>query len=208
MAPNPALTIPEIGKLSLLYNAAMTDVTRLLIVIEEGDTQATDKLLPLVYQELRKLASVKLSKEAQGQSLQPTMLVHDAYLRLVDVEDPQEWQGRGHFFAAAAEAMRRILVERARRKRRLKLGGHLQRVELHEPIAEIESPVEDLLVLDEALNRLEKRWPEKAKLVKLKYFAGLTIAQVAEAMKISTATAERHWKFARVWLHSEIHGDR
>lgn len=132
------------------YNAAMSDVTRLLLAIEDGDLQATDELLPLVYQELRNLAAAKLSKELQGQSLQPTMLIHDAYLRLVDVDDPQKWQSRGHFFAAAAEAMRRILVEKARRKRRLKHGGHLQRVELREPIAEIDSPVEDLLALDEA----------------------------------------------------------
>ena len=190
------------------YNAVMSDVTRLLLAIEEGDSHATDELLPLVYQELRKLAAARLSKELQGQSLQPTMLLHEAYLRLVDVDDPQKWQGRGHFFAAAAEAMRRILVERARRKRRLKHGGHLQRVELRESIIEIVSPVDDLLALDEALTRFEKQWPEKARLVKLKYFAGLTIPEASEAMKISTATAERYWKFARAWLHSQLQGGR
>ena len=182
----------------------MSDVTRLLMAIEEGNERATDQLLPLVYQELRELASAKLAKEQRGQSLQPTMLVHEAYLRLVDVAKPQKWQGRGHFFAAAAEAMRRILVEKARRKQRQKHGGHLQRVELHDPMATIESPVEDLLALDEALTRLEQQWPEKAKLVKLKYFAGLTIPEASEAMHISTATAERYWKFARAWLHSQL----
>ena len=182
----------------------MSDVTRLLLAIETGDEQATDDLLPLVYQELRKLASSKLSQELQGQSLQPTMLVHDAYLRLVDVEEPQKWQGRGHFFSAAAEAMRRILVEKARRKRRRKHGGHLHRVEFDEPIASIESPVEDLLALDEALTRFEQQWPDKAKLVKLKYFAGMTIPEASKTMRISTATAERYWKFARAWLHSQL----
>jgi RNA polymerase sigma factor (TIGR02999 family) len=177
------------------------------LAIEDGDAEATDYLLPLVYEELRKLAAAKLSKEAKGQSLQPTMLVHDAYLRLVDVDAPQKWQGRGHFFAAAAEAMRRILVEHARRKRRLKHGGQLQRVVLHEPTADFESPVEDLLALDEALAQFEEQWPEKARLVKLRYFAGLTIPEASEAMRISTATAERHWKFARAWLHSQLNGD-
>ena len=186
------------------YNTGMSDVTRLLLAIEEGDEQATDQLLPLVYQELRSLASAKLSREQRGQSLQPTMLVHEAYLRLVDVAEPQKWRGRGHFFAAAAEAMRRILVDKARRKQRRKHGGHLQRVELRDPTAAIENPVEDLLALDEALTRLEQQWPKKAKLVKLRYFAGLTILEASEAMHSSTATAERYWKFARAWLHSQL----
>jgi RNA polymerase sigma factor (TIGR02999 family) len=158
----------------------------------------------LVYQELRSLAAAKLSKEKPGQTLQPTMLVHEAYVRLVDVEQPQQWNGRGHFFGAAAEAMRRILVERARRKRSEKHGGQMQRVELHAATAAIDRPVDDLLALDEALSRFEQQWPDKARLVKLKYFAGLTIPEAAEALEISTATAERHWKFARAWLHSQL----
>jgi RNA polymerase sigma factor (TIGR02999 family) len=185
----------------------MSNVTQLLLAIEDGDESATDELLPLVYEELRKLAAARLLQEMRGQSLQPTMLVHDAYLRLVDVDEPQKWQSRGHFFTAAAEAMRRILVEKARRRRRQKHGGHLQRVELHEPTTPIQSPVEDLLALDEALTRFEQEWPNKAKLVKLKYFAGLTIPEASEAMKISTATAERYWRFARAWLHSQLSGD-
>lgn len=182
----------------------MSDVTRILSAIESGDEQASDKLLPLVYQELRKLAAAKLSNEKPGQTLQPTMLVHEAYVRLVDVEQPQQWNGRGHFFGAAAEAMRRILVEKARRKESQKHGGQMQRVELDVAAAAIENPVDDLLALDEALTRFEQQWPEKAKLVKMKYFAGLTIPEASEAMSISTATAERHWKFARAWLHSQL----
>jgi RNA polymerase sigma factor (TIGR02999 family) len=181
----------------------MSDVTKILSAIERGDENAAAKLLPLVYQELRKLAAAKLSKEKPGQTLQPTMLVHEAYLRLVDVEQPPQWNGRGHFFGAAAEAMRRILVEKARRKLSQKHGGHMQQVEL-DVVAAIENPVENLLALDEALTRFEQQWPDKAKLVKLKYFAGLTIPEASEAMGISTATAERYWKFARVWLHAQL----
>ncbi len=184
----------------------MSDVTQLLLAIQEGDEQATDALIPLVYQELRQLAAAKLSKEYQSQSIQPTMLVHEAYLRLIDVKEPQTWQGRGHFFAAAAEAMRRILVEKARRRKRLKHGGEFNRVELDEASASVDTPVEDLLALDEALSEFEQRWPDKAQLVKLKYFAGLTIPEASEALKISTATAERQWKFARAWLHSQLKG--
>jgi RNA polymerase sigma factor (TIGR02999 family) len=188
----------------LIYNTAMSDVTKILSAIERGDENAADKLLPLVYQELRKLAAAKLSKEKPGQTLQPTMLVHEAYVRLVDVEQPQQWNGRGHFFEAAAEAMRRILVEKARRKLSQKHGGRIQRIELDVATAAIENPVEDLLALDEALTRFEQQWPDKAKLVKLKYFAGLTIPEASEAMGVSTATAERYWKFARAWLHSQL----
>ena len=158
----------------------------------------------MVYQELRKLAAAKLSKEKPGQTLQPTMLVHEAYLRLVDVDEPRQWNGRGHFFGAAAEAMRRILVEKARRKRSLKHGGQMQRIELDLASAAIENPVEELLALDEALSRFEQQWPDKAKLVKLKYFAGLTIPEASQVIGISTATAERYWKFARAWLHSQL----
>jgi RNA polymerase sigma factor (TIGR02999 family) len=182
----------------------MSDVTRILSAIERGDPNAADKLLPLVYEELRRLAAVKLSKEKPGQTLQPTMLVHEAYVRLVDVDRPQQWNGRAHFFGAAAEAMRRILVEKARRKQSQKHGGDLRRVELDVATAAIENPVEDLLALDEALTRFEQQWPDKARLVKLKYFAGLTIPEASAAMGISTATAERYWKFARAWLHSEL----
>ncbi len=182
----------------------MMDVTQILCRIEQGDLVAAQQLLPLVYEELRKLAAAKLSKEQPGQTLQPTMLVHEAYVRLVDVDQPQQWHGRGHFFGAAAEAMRRILVEKARRKRSQKHGGDLRRVELDDPAAAIENPVEDLLALDEALTRFEQQWPDKARLVKLKYFAGLAIPEASQAMGISTATAERYWRFARAWLHSEL----
>ena len=181
----------------------MSDVTRILSAIENGDSAAAEALLPLVYQELRKLAAAKLANEKPGQTLQPTVLVHEAYVRLVDVDKPQPWNGRGHFFAAAAEAMRRILVEKARKKQSLKQGGQMRRVELVDA-AVAENSNDDLLALDEALTRLEQQWPDKARLVKLKYFAGLSIPEASQAMGISTATAERHWKFARAWLHSQL----
>jgi RNA polymerase sigma factor (TIGR02999 family) len=182
----------------------MNDVTRILTAIERGDRAAADELLPLVYQELRKLAAAKLSNEKPGQTLQPTVLVHEAYLRLVDVDEPQEWNGRGHFFAAAAEAMRRILVENARRKQSQRHGGGRRRLELDAVSPATEARDEELLALDEALGKLDERWPEKAKLVKLRYFAGMTIPEAAKAMGISHATAERHWTFARAWLHSQL----
>ncbi|MFO0820022.1 MAG: ECF-type sigma factor [Pirellulales bacterium] len=182
------------------------DVTRILSAIENGDQQASAELLPLVYQELRKLAAAKLSREKPGQTIQPTVLVHEAYLRLVDKDQQHHWRGRGHFFAAAAEAMRRILVENARRKQRLKHGGELRQIELDSAAAVIESPTEDLLALDEALTRLEEQWPEKARLVKLRYFSGLTIPEASEALGISTATAERSWRFSRAWLHAQLRG--
>jgi RNA polymerase sigma factor (TIGR02999 family) len=187
--------------------AHMSDVTRILSQIESGDPSAAEELLPLVYRELRKLAAAKLSHEKPGQSLQPTMLVHEAYVRLVDAERPQEWNGRGHFFAAAAEAMRRILVEKARRRQSQKHGGELRRVDWDAANVAAESRSEELLALDEALTRLEERWPDKARLVKLRYFAGLTIPEAAKAMQVSVATAERHWTFARVWLHAQLTGD-
>jgi len=187
-----------------ILSVTMSDITQILEQIEQGDPSAADQLLPLVYQELRKLAAQKLSKEAGGTSIQPTMLVHEAYVRLVDVNKPQKWNGRGHFFGAAAEAMRRILVEHARQKQSLKRGGDAQKVELNlEQIADKE-PGEDILALDEALTELERQWPEKAELVKLKYFGGLTIPEASAAMGISTATAERYWRFARAWLHSQL----
>jgi RNA polymerase sigma factor (TIGR02999 family) len=185
----------------------MSDVTRILSLIDQGDAAAAAELLPLVYQELRKLAAAKLAHERSGQTLQPTVLVHEAYLRLVDVNSPRQWDGRGHFFAAAAEAMRRILVENARRKRSQKRGGGLRRVDLDVVRVQTENRHEDLLALDEALTRLEDRWPEKARLVKLRYFAGLTMPEAAQAMKVSLATAERYWTFARAWLHAHLKDD-
>ncbi len=181
----------------------MTDVTRILAAIEDGDTRAVDELLPIVYNELRHLAARKLAQEPSGQTLQATALVHEAYIRLIGSERP-DWDGRAHFFAAAAEAMRRILVERARRKARLKHGGGRKRFELDEAdlIAEPES--QRLLALDEALQRLAREDPIKADLVKLRYFAGLTVEQAAEVLGISRATADRYWSYARAWLYHEI----
>lgn len=183
----------------------MSDVTRILNAIERGDTKATDELLPLVYEELRLLAAQRLSHESAGQTLQATALVHEAYVRLVG-DASQSWNSRGHFFAAAAEAMRRILVENARRKRSLRHGGGLQRVDLDE--AAITEPDErvadDLIALDEALAKFARIDPLKADLVKLRYFGGLTIQQAAQALNISHATAERHWDYARSWLHADI----
>jgi len=182
----------------------MSDVTRILMAMELGDSAAAETLLPLVYQELRKLAAAKLSQEQAGQTLQPTALVHEAYVRLVNDGAPPEWNGRGHFFAAAAEAMRRILVEKARRKKSRKHGGGWKREDLDAASVVSEDRSEALLALDEALTELHVRWPEKAQLVKLRYFAGLTIPEAAQALKVSVATAERHWTFARAWLHARL----
>jgi RNA polymerase sigma factor (TIGR02999 family) len=185
---------------------AMSEVSRILSAIEQGDPHAAEQLLPLVYDELRRLAARRLSREAPGQTLTATALVHEAYLRLVGGGEGPHWDGRGHFFAAAAEAMRRILVESARRKRSHKHGGGLARQPLDEAqVAAPEAP-EDLLALDEALDKLAARDPAKAELVKLRYFAGLTIEQAAKALGISPATADRHWAYARAWLHQEIAG--
>ena len=187
----------------------MSDVTRILNAIERGDAKATDELLPLVYEELRLLAAQKLSHEPPGQTLQATALVHEAYVRLVG-DAPQSWENHGHFFAAAAEAMRRILVENARRKKRLRHGGAFQRVELSESVAvePDERPGDDLIALDEALVKFAQKDGLKADLVKLRYFAGLTIPQAAQALGISHATAERHWVYARCWLRAEIQRQR
>jgi RNA polymerase sigma factor (TIGR02999 family) len=182
------------------------DVTRILNSLEQGQAHSADDLLPLVYEELRKLAAVRLAQERAGQSLQATALVHDAWLRLVDVRHQQRWDSRGHFFAAAAEAMRRILVERARRKGRVKHGGEFQRVDLPDEILIGNSTCEDVLALDEALTKLEASQPEKAQLVKLRFFAGLTIEQTAESLGISNSTADRQWTYARAWLFREISG--
>jgi RNA polymerase sigma factor (TIGR02999 family) len=181
----------------------MSDVTRILNAIEQGQAKAADELLPLVYQELRLLAAQKLSQERPGQTLQATALVHEAYIRLVG-DVPQSWENRAHFFGAAAEAMRRILVENARRKQRLKRGGRRNRLTLEEAIVITKTRSTDLLALDEALARLEERDPEKAHLVKLRYFAGLTTSQAADVLHISVATAHRHWSYARSWLFQEI----
>jgi RNA polymerase sigma factor (TIGR02999 family) len=185
----------------------MSDVTHVLNAIEQGDLHAAEQLLPLVYDELGKLAAQRLAQEKPGQTLQATALVHEAYLRLVDVERAQHWNSRGHFFAAAAEAMRRILVESARRKSRLKHGRERQRVDLDSGCLVSAAPSRDLLVLDEALSRLAETEPAKAELVKLRFFAGLTMPEAAAVLDISLATAERHWTFARSWLYAELTGD-
>jgi len=186
----------------------MSDVTQILQAIEHGDAGAANELLPLVYQELRRLAAHKMSSEAPGHTLQPTALVHEAYLRLVGSDKGQQWDGRGHFFAAAAEAMRRILVESARRKKRLKHGGELQRVDVD--AVELASPLPDdeLLALDEALDRLATLDARAAEVVKLCFFVGLTQEQAAKELGISLATAERLWSFARAWLFREMQRTR
>jgi RNA polymerase sigma factor (TIGR02999 family) len=182
----------------------MSDVTRILNAIEQGDPHAADELLPLVYEELRKLATERMAQEKPGQTLQATALVHDAYLRLVDGEKAQHWDSRGHFFAAAAESMRRILIENARKKKRLRHGGGLHRVELQDDAAPADSDQDDLLALDEALTRFAAIEPAKAELVKLRYFAGLSIDEAADLLHISRTTAKRYWAFARAWLLAEI----
>jgi RNA polymerase sigma factor (TIGR02999 family) len=185
----------------------MNDVTRILSAIERGDSGAAESLLPLVYDELRKLAAQKLTQEKPGQTLQATALVHEAYLRLVDRETAQRWDSRGHFFAAAAEAMRRILVENARRKAGPKAGGGHQRVALDAIEAPIEGPRVDLIALDEALTALEAKDRRKADIVRLRFFAGLTIEQAAEALGISAATANNDWSYAKGWLRLAMLGD-
>jgi RNA polymerase sigma factor (TIGR02999 family) len=184
----------------------MSEVTRILSAIERGDPHAAAQLLPLVYDELRQVAAQRMAREAPGQTLQATDLVHEAYLRLVDVEQAQHWNSRGHFFAAAAEAMRRILVDRARRKKAVRHGGGLQRLDLGAAEPAALRPSDDLLALDEALEKLAARDGPKAELVKLRYFAGLTMEQAAEVLDISPATAHRWWNYARAWLHQQMTG--
>lgn len=179
-------------------------VTRLLNQAALGSPQATEELLPLVYEELRRLAQSKMRQERSDQTLQATALVHEAFLRLVGSNGGPKWDGRWHFFAAAAEAMRRILVDNARRRSRLKRGGQFQRNDLDAIELTLESPADDLLTLDEALHALAEKHPAKAELVKLRYFAGLTIDEASQALGISTATAQRHWAFARAWLYQEM----
>ena len=181
----------------------MSDVTHLLSAIEQGDPRAAEQLLPLVYDELRKLAAQKMAREKPGQTLQPTALVHEAYIRLVDVEKPQHWDSRGHFFAAAAEAMRRILVENARRKGSLRSGGKLRRQDLLDADLAVDPHADQLLVLDEALSKLAASRPQAAQLVKLRLFAGLSAEEAGQALGISGRTARRTWVYARAWLRRE-----
>jgi RNA polymerase sigma factor (TIGR02999 family) len=181
----------------------MTDVTRILNAIERGDAKATDELLPLVYEELRLLAAQKLSQERPGQTLQATALVHEAYLRLVG-DEPHSWNSRGHFFAAAAEAMRRILVERARRRRSERHGGDRERIPLEAGDIEVAMPSDQIVALSDALDALEQEDPEVAQLVKLRYFVGLTLDQAAQLLQISSRTAYRHWAYAKARLHEEL----
>ncbi|HUE74172.1 MAG TPA: sigma-70 family RNA polymerase sigma factor [Pirellulaceae bacterium] len=182
----------------------MPDVTHILSQIESGDPAAAEQLLPLVYEELRKLAAAKLAQERPGQTLQATALVHDAYLKLVDTEKARHWNSRGHFFGAAAEAMRRILVDSAKRKQSAKRGGQLERVGLDDDQIEAPSRSIDLIALDEALDRLAVHDSRKAELVKLRYFAGLTIRQAADALRVSESTADADWAYARSWLRVHI----
>lgn len=185
----------------------MKDVTYILSQIEYGDPSAAEQLLPLVYEELRKLAAARLGREKPGQTLQATALVHDAYIKLVKVDQADHWNSRGHFFGAAAEAMRRILIDRARDKGRLKRGGHMKRLDLEHVHCATDAPSETLLALDEGLARLEQENPDCAKVVKLRFFAGLTIEETAEALNTSSSTVGRQWAFARAWLFHELRSD-
>jgi RNA polymerase sigma factor (TIGR02999 family) len=185
----------------------VSEVTRILSAIEQGDEHAAGRLLPLVYDELRKLAAHRLAHEKPGQTLEATALVHEAYVRLVDVDKAQAWNSRGHFFAAAAEAMRRILVDSARRKRRPKHGGDRQRVDLDAALS-LADPHHDLEALDEALTKLAAQEPTKADLVKLRYFAGLSLEEAAACLGISPATAKRYWAVARAWLFAALSEER
>ena len=185
----------------------LSDVTRILSQIESGDPSAAEQLLPLVYEELRKLAAARLAHEQPGQTLQATALVHEAYVRLVDVDKVQHWNSRGHFFGAAAEAMRRILLNRARDKGRLKRGGRVKKVDLEKVELAVDVPHEDLLALDEFIESLAKENPECANLVKLRFFAGLSIDEAGASLGISTSTAKRHWAYARAWLFDALRPD-
>src|SRR5262245_45062137 len=182
----------------------MNEVTRILSAIDQGDPHATEQLLPLVYDELRKLAAQKLAQENPGQTLEATALVHEAYLRLVDVDKAQQWNSRGHFFAAAAEAMRRILVENARHKQRLRHGGGRKRLDLDRLEISADGDADNLLALEEALGRLAAEEQAAAEVVTLRYFAGLTIEQAAAALCISVRTANRHWAYAKAWLYQQL----
>jgi RNA polymerase sigma factor (TIGR02999 family) len=182
----------------------MSDVTRILSAIEQGEPHAAEQLLPLVYEELRNLAAQRLAHEKPGQTLQATALVHEAYLRLVDVEHAPHWNSRGHFFAAAAEAMRRILVDRAREKGRAKRGGDRRRLDVDAQALATEVAPDQLLAIDDALTQLERDNPTAAQIVKLRYFAGLTVEEAGQALGVGTTTAYRHWNYARAWLYGEL----
>ncbi len=184
----------------------MSDVTQLLHAIDAGDGKAADQLLPLVYEELRKLAAAKMAQEKPGQTLQATALVHEAWLRLVGSEEQKSWNGRGHFFGAAAEAMRRILVDRARQKARIRHGGGLERLDLEHVTVASEDPAEMVLAIHEAVEKLTLESPEKAQIVKLRYFTGLEHEAIAQALGISEPTVRRHWAYARSWLYAELKG--
>lgn len=184
----------------------LRDITRILAAVEKGNPQAAEALLPLIYGELRKLAAKKMAGENQGLTLQATALVHEAYLRLVDVQHVQNWNGRGHFFAAAAEAMRRILVERARRKIRLRHGGGRKKLNLDELDLADEAPAARVLELNEALERLAADEPDAAEIVKLRYFAGLTLEEAAAMLDLSLRTVNRHWSYAKAWLYQQMSG--
>jgi len=186
-----------------VYKGGVSEVTRMLESVAPGDSKAAEELLPLVYEELRHLAAAKMAKEAPGQTLQPTALVHEAWLRLIG-SGPQHWNSRGHFFGAAAEAMRRILIERARKRGRVRHGGGLVRLDGRQLDVAITTDDDLLLRVDEALEKLAVEAPDKAQLVKLRFFAGLSIVEAAEAMGIAPATAKRHWAFARAWLFTEL----
>jgi RNA polymerase sigma factor (TIGR02999 family) len=184
----------------------MHNVTQILSKIESGDAVAAAQLLPLVYDELRRLAAHKLAQESPGNTLQATALVHEAYLRLVDADVPQQWDGRGHFFAAAAEAMRRILINRARDKSRLKRGGGHKRLDWNKLEVADDASSEDLIAIDEALQKLTAEFPVCGELVKLRFFAGLTLDQAADSLGIGQRTGDRYWAFARAWLYKELRG--
>ena len=185
----------------------MSEVTQILDAICQGDQSAAAQLLPLVYAELRRLAAAQIAREAPGQTLQPTALVHEAYLRLVGTADEPRWNSRGHFFGAAAQAMRRILVESARRKQRVKHGGELQRLDVEAHDVPVTPPPEELLALDESLSRLAAEDADAARIVDLHFFAGLSIEEAAEALGVSRATAYRQWAYARAWLRCELGGE-
>lgn len=196
------------GKRIDYYCEVMSEVTQILSAIEQGDPHAAERLLPLVYEGLKRLAAQKLAQEAPGQTLQPTALVHEAYLRLVDVEKAQHWDSRGHFFCAAAEAMRRILINRARDKHRLKRGGGWKRIDL-DRLATVDDATDDeLLTIDEALERLAGENKRCAEMVALRFFAGMTLEEAAAALGIARRTADRYWAFARAWLYEALKSDQ
>jgi RNA polymerase sigma factor (TIGR02999 family) len=185
----------------------MTEVTQILSAIERGDPHASEQLLPLIYDELRRLAAQRLTRESPGQTLEATALVHEAYVRLVEVEKVQHWNSRGHFFAAAAEAMRRILIDNARRKKRLKRGGGRKRVDLDDPNLVYQSSDQDLIDLEDALDSLAAEAPDAAQLVRLRHFAGLSVEEAAQMAGIPRSVAYEHWAYARAWLRCRLQGD-